>query len=211
MVTVKSDPPHHAEACWGVVVTYEEDGHVSDADADKIDYDDLLADMKESLAEENTQRRDAGYEAIQLVGWAAKPHYDPAARKLYWAKELKFGDAKDNTLNYNIRILGRKGVLVLNAVSGMQQLPEVERDMQQVLAFTNFTPGNRYEDFDASIDKVAAYGLGALVAGGIAAKTGLLAKLIALLVAFKKVLILGVVAVAAVVGKVLFGRKDQAT
>jgi uncharacterized membrane-anchored protein len=56
---------------------------------------------------------------------------------------------------------------------------------------------------------VAAYGLGALVAGGVAAKTGLLAKLLALPVAFKKVIILGVVAVAGVAGKVLFGRKRE--
>jgi uncharacterized membrane-anchored protein len=194
---------------WGVVITYEEDGHVSDDDADSIDYDALLADMRNSVAAENDARRDAGYEAIQLVGWAAKPHYDKAARKLYWAKELKFGDTADNTLNYNIRILGRKGVLVLNAVSDMRQLGKVEQDMQQVLAFTNFSARNRYEDFDASIDKAAAYGLGALVAGGVAAKTGLLAKLLALLVAFKKFIVLGVLAVAGVVGKVLLGRKDQ--
>jgi uncharacterized membrane-anchored protein len=194
---------------WGVVITYEEDGHVSDEDADSIDYDALLADMRDGVAAENDARRDAGYEAIQVIGWAAKPHYDKAARKLYWAKELKFGDGADHTLNYNIRILGRKGVLVLNAVSDMRQLGNVEQDMQQVLAFTNFTAGNRYEDFDANIDKVAAYGLGALIAGGVAAKTGLLAKLLALLVAFKKFIILGVVLAAGVVGKVLFGRKDQ--
>ena len=206
-----SDVPVIGESGWGVVITYEEDGHVADEDADKIDYNALLTDMKESIADENKERSDAGYEAIELVGWAAKPHYDKAARKLYWAKELKFGDAAHNTLNYNIRVLGRKGVLVLNAVSGMQELPKVEQDMQQVLAFTNFTPGNRYEDFDGSVDKVAAYGLGALVAGGIAAKTGLLAKLLALLLAFKKVIILGAVAMAGVVGKVMFGRKDQAT
>jgi len=204
-----SDVEVISERGWGVVITYEEDGHVSDEDADKIDYTELLADMQESVADENAQRKDAGYEAIQLVGWAATPRYDKAAKKLYWAKELKFGTASQNTLNYNIRILGRNGVLVLNAVSGMPELSKVETDMQHVLAFTNFTPGHRYEDFDASIDKVAAYGLGALVAGGIAAKTGLLAKLLALLVAFKKVIILGVVAVAGVVGKLLFGRKDQ--
>jgi uncharacterized membrane-anchored protein len=204
-----SDVSVVGEGGWGVIITYEEDGHVSDADADSIDYDALLADMRERVAAENGARRDAGYAAIELVGWAAKPHYDKTARKLYWAKELKFGDAPDHTLNYNIRVLGRKGVLVLNAVSDMQQLGKVEQDMRQVLAFTNFTAGNRYEDFDASIDKAAAYGLGALVAGGVAAKTGLLAKLLALLVAFKKFIVLGVLAVAGVVGKVLLGRKDQ--
>jgi hypothetical protein len=36
-----------------------------------------------------------------------------------------FGSEGDHTLNYNIRILGRRGVLVLNAVSGMKQLDAI--------------------------------------------------------------------------------------
>jgi uncharacterized membrane-anchored protein len=197
-----------SEGGWGVVITYEEDGHVSDEDADGIDYDEMLADMRSAIEDENEARERAGYEPMQLVGWAARPHYDTAARKLYWAKELKFGDAPTNTLNYNIRILGRKGVLVMNAVSGMDQLSRVEQDMQQVLGFTNFVPGQRYADYNAATDKLAAYGLGALVAGGVAAKTGLLTKLLALLLAFKKVIVVGVLAVAAFVGKLLTGRRD---
>src|SRR5688572_29193746 len=35
-----------AEEGWGVVVTYDEDGYISDAEADEIDYNDMLADMK---------------------------------------------------------------------------------------------------------------------------------------------------------------------
>ena len=31
---------------WGVVITYDEDGHVSDEDADQINYADLLKDMQ---------------------------------------------------------------------------------------------------------------------------------------------------------------------
>jgi uncharacterized membrane-anchored protein len=197
-----------SEGSWGVVITYEEDGHVSDADADGIDYDALLADMRSAIEDENEAREKAGYEPLQLVGWAAKPHYDHAAKKLYWAKELRFGEADTNTLNYNIRILGRKGVLVMNAVSDMSQLARVEQDMQQVLAFTNFVPGQRYADYNAATDKLAAYGLGALVAGGVAAKTGLLTKLFALLLAFKKVIIVGALAAAAAVGKLLAGRRD---
>ena len=115
--------------------------------------------------------------------------------------------ASENTLNYNIRILGRKGVLVLNAVSGMSQLPTIQERMKDVLAYTEFSPGNGYADFDPDIDKTAAYGLAALVAGGAAAKAGLFAKLIAVAIALKKFLVLAVVAVFAAVRK-LFARKQ---
>ena len=86
-------------------------------------------------------RVDAGYEPIELVGWATPPRYDSRTHKLYWAKELKFGDSDENTLNYNIRILGRRGVLVLNAVAGMSQLALVQSGMQRGAGHHRFQPG----------------------------------------------------------------------
>ena len=154
---------------------------MSDEDAAKIDYAEMLKDMQDDLKQANPQREQQGFEAIQLIGWAAPPRYDAAEKKLYWAKELQFGDAKEHTLNYNIRALGRKGVLVLNFVAGMEQLPEIEKNVGKVLAMTEFNPGNRYVDFNPSVDKVAAYGLGALIAGKVAAKVGLFATLLVLL------------------------------
>lgn len=161
-----------ADESWAVVIAYEEDGYVSDEDADSIDYAAMLADMQASSLESNAARVEAGYDEVALVGWAATPRYDKTTNKLYWAKELRFGDIPVNTLNYNVRILGRKGVLVLNLVATMPQLQEIEAVIPIVLAMTNFNPGHRYSDFDPSIDQVAAYGIGALVAGKLAAKAG---------------------------------------
>ncbi len=191
---------------WAVIISYEEDGYVSDEDADKIDYSELLRNMQDDTETENKTRIQAGYEAITLVGWAAPPRYDSASHKLFWAKELAFGDGEENTLNYNIRVLGRKGVLVLNAIAGMSQLAPVETGMQQVLAITEFNEGHRYADFDPNVDKVAAYGIGALVAGKLAAKAGLFAKFGVMLLALKKFLIPIVIGVVALFAK-LFKRK----
>ncbi|HVT34845.1 MAG TPA: DUF2167 domain-containing protein [Nevskiaceae bacterium] len=193
---------------WGVVITYDEDGHVSDSDADTIDYAQMLKDMKQQAEDSNSARKQAGYPEVHLSGWAENPHYDPAAHKIYWAKDLQFADGPDHTLNYFVRVLGRKGVLELNAIAGMSQLPAVREDMKQVLALTEFTPGNRYNDFNSSTDKVAAYGLAALVAGGIAAKTGLLAKLGVLLLSLKKFVILIFAAIAGFFKKIFGGKKQ---
>lgn len=176
---------------WAVIVQYEADGYVSDEDAGRIDYSSMLKDMQQDMREANPERIKQGFEPIELVGWATPPHYDAEGKKLYWAKELKFGDAKEHTLNYNIRVLGRKGVLVLNFIAGMEQLPLIEKNLASVLAMTEFNPGNRYMDFNPEMDKVAAYGLGALVAGKLAAKVGLLASLLLLL---KKLWLLPVLA-----------------
>jgi len=186
-----------ADESWAVVIAYEEDGYVSDENADGIDYAEMLTNMQESSRESNAARVEAGYDEVELVGWAATPRYDKAANKLYWAKELRFGSIDVNTLNYNVRILGRKGVLVLNLVATMPQLQEIETVIPTVLAMTNFNPGHRYTDFDPDVDEVAAYGIGALVAGKIAAKAGLFAKLGVLLLALKKFWIFIVIGVGA--------------
>lgn len=190
---------------WGVVITYNDDGHVSDEDAAKIDYTKLLKDMQEEDESDNAKRKQQGYTGLHLLGWAEPPYYDAQSHKLYWAKELKADDANAHTLNYNIRVLGRQGVLELTAVAGMDDLSKIKQEMPKVLAFTNFDPGNRYADYNASTDKLAAYGVAALVAGGIAAKAGLFAKLGVLLLALKKFIIIGLAAVGAFLRK-LFGR-----
>ncbi len=186
---------------WGVLITYNSDGHVSDEDAAKIDYTDLLQKMKGGLAELNTERSKQGYPSLTLAGWAEPPHYDAASHKMYWAKDLIVGNNQVHTLNYFVRVLGRQGVLELNAIAGMDQLALIRESMKQVEAFSDFTEGNRYAQFDSSTDKLAAYGLAALVAGGVAAKTGLLAKLFVMLVALKKFILIGFAAVAGLFGK----------
>ncbi|BFM15300.1 DUF2167 domain-containing protein [Maricurvus nonylphenolicus] len=160
---------------WGVEIDYEEEGYVSDENAADLDYDDLLKEMQADTRESSAYRVEAGYESIELVGWAAQPYYDAQTHKLYWAKELKFGSIDFNTLNYNVRVLGRQGVLVMNFIANMNQLSEIEASRDEVLAMASFNEGNRYSDFNPDIDKVAAYGIGGLVAGKVLAKTGLLA------------------------------------
>ena len=112
----------------------------------------------------------------------------------------------ENTLNYDIRVLGRKGVLSFNAVASMQQLPMIQDRMQDVLGFAQFTAGNTYTDFNPSVDKLAAYGIGALIAGKIAVKVGFFKLLLGGLLALKKFIIIGLAALAVLLRK-LFGRK----
>lgn len=193
---------------WGVIITYDNDGYVKDDDAATIDYAELLTEMQRGTRSENKAREKAGYPAIELVGWAEPPHYDQASHKLYWAKELTFGGEASHTLNYNIRVLGRRGVLVLNAVALMEQIEDVRRDMREVLTFAQFNEGNRYADFQPGSDHVAEYGIAALVAGGLAAKAGLFKGLLAILIASKKLLIVAVVGLGVWLKK-LFSRQPK--
>lgn len=202
MLFPASSTPFDA-AAWGVTIEYVEEGYVSDADADDINYADLLEQMKEDTALANEARLEQGYQAITLIGWATEPYYDANTNKLYWAKEVQFGNAEPHTLNYNIRVLGRKGVLVLNFIAGMDQLDTIDANLDNVLAMAEFKEGSQYDDFNPDIDEVAAYGLGGLVAGKVLAKTGILAMA---LVFLKKFWLLIPVVIASFWRK-LWGRK----
>lgn len=167
-------------------IQYDEIGYVEDKDADDIDYDELLTQIKEDTKEENIERKKEGYEPITIVGWASTPFYDKEKKILHWAKEIKFGSEAQNTLNYNIRILGRKGVLVLNAIAGTSELPLVQKDINKVIDIVSFNKGYTYEEFDSSIDNVAAWTIGGLVAGKVLTKVGFFA----ILAKFGKIIVI---------------------
>jgi uncharacterized membrane-anchored protein len=180
-------------ASWGVTIEYAEDGYVSDDNVEDIDYADLLAEMKADVQEESKWREEEGYPSIALIGWAEKPYYDQKTHKLYWAKEIKFGESEQNTLNYNVRALGRQGYLVMNFIASMDQLNEVNAARDEVLAMARFNDGHKYSQFDPDIDDVAAYGIGGLIAGKVLAKTGLFALALVFLKKFWFVLFLPLV------------------
>ena len=151
---------------WGIIILYEDIGYISDADAARINYANLLAEMQKDLETANEAREKAGYRPMHLVGWAKAPTYDASTHKLAWAKEINNGEGTPNTLNYNIRVLGRGGVLVLSVVAPMARLHQIEQSIPKILASVEFNPGFRYDDFKIGPDKVAPFGLAGLVAGG---------------------------------------------
>jgi len=206
---VKADETPFTESSFCINITYAEEGFIEDNDAKDIDYDELLETMQEDTQASNQYREEAGYEKIELIGWASEPYYDELTKKLHWAKELRFGDyVGANTLNYNIRILGRKGYLQLNAIGEMAVLENVKNSIHPILTSVNFNKGNTYADFDPDIDKVAAYGIGGLIAGKILLKAGLFAKFGIVLVKFWKVIL---IAIAALFGgfKKFFSKKRK--
>jgi uncharacterized membrane-anchored protein len=190
---------------YAFIIQYEDIGYVKDKDADKINYDDLLKSLKEESAKDNQERIKMGGFAMNLIGWASTPYYDKEKKVLHWAKEFSIADQEENTLNYDIRVLGRKGVLRLQAVAGISALDSVKAHIGDVLAMVNFNEGHKYSDFDSKTDKVAAWTIGGLVAGKILAKVGFWP----LILKFLKFIIAGVVIAGGAVWRFITGRKKK--
>ncbi|MFO7597271.1 MAG: DUF2167 domain-containing protein [Desulfocurvibacter africanus] len=196
------------ESGWVAIIDFDPVGFVSDDDAEGIDYDELMESMRKGTEEANRIRAENGYEPVHLLGWAQEPYFDSEAKKLYWAKRLKFGDSEDEVLNYNIRVLGRRGVLNLNVVASMSELGQVNGRANELLKLVSFSKGNTYAEYDSKIDKAAGYGIAGLIAGGVLTKAGFFKALLAGILAFKKVIIVGLIAVGSAVFSI-FRRKSR--
>lgn len=163
---------------WGAVITWVGDGYVADADAAGVDYADLLRQLKAGEAEENRILVADGYPASNIVGWAQQPSYDATRHNLIWAKEIAFTGSPENTLNYDVRVLGREGVLSMNIVALMSDLDAIRPEATKLMNTASFQPGARYADYREGTDKKASYGVAGLIAGGaalaVAKKAGLL-------------------------------------
>jgi len=190
---------------YAYLLEYEDIGYVKDKDANEINYDDLMKDMKEGEKKSNEERSKLELNTMEMIGWAEKPHYDKEKKHLYWAKEFRVSGEDENTLNYDIRILGRKGVLNLSAIASMEQLDSVNKNLNNVLSMVSFNKGNTYSDFDSKTDNIAAWTIGGLVAGKILAKVGFFA----LILKNIKLIGLAIVAFGGAAWRFITGRRKK--
>ncbi len=190
---------------YAILIYFAEEGYVKDEDAEDLDYDELLETMQEDTREGNKQREKMGYEGVELIGWASAPFYDQENKKLHWAKELQFKETEGRTLNYDIRVLGRRGYLELSFISDIEQLDEVKANIPAILESVDFEQGHSYFDFDPSIDEVAAVGIGGLIAGKVLAKAGFFA----IIAKFGKFILIGILAAFGALRRFVFGGKKE--
>ena len=212
-IVVAEDPNEQ----WGIIISYDESGHV--ADNEKIDQAALLKAIREGTEESNKERVEHGFTELHVGDWSESPHYDATVHRLVWG--LPATSARGTTINYNTRVLGRRGVVSLNLLSDPARFPVEKAHAATLLAATTFKQGARYQDFDKKNDKVAEYGLMGLILGGAGigaaklVKVGLIAGLwkylIAFLLAAKKAIVLLFVGIGAGIKRIFGGKKVAAT
>ncbi len=202
-------PADDPDASWFVVMSYVDSGYIRDDDAKDWNADELLANLKAGTDEQNRERKARGIPEMEVLGWVEAPRYDAATHRLVWSaatKDKSAPGASPRGVNYNTYALGREGYISLNLVTEYASIATDRPLANRLLGALEFSAGRRYADFNASTDRVAEYGLAALVGGFAAKKLGLFATLGVLLVKFWKVLAIAGVGLAAGLGKLL-GRK----
>lgn len=202
--------PKSDEEDWVITVNFDKAGYIKDDDAKNWDVKELLDSLREGTEQSNEERKKRGFPELTVDGWVEAPKYDSNTQRLVWsvaAKHKGAGAEEDPTVNYNTYALGRDGYITLDLITQQSLVPKDKTAVLAVLDNLNYVDGKRYADFNSSTDKVAEYGLAALVAGVAAKKLGLFAVIAAFLAKFAKVGILAAAALGGGLWKRLRGKK----
>jgi uncharacterized membrane-anchored protein len=183
---------------WFAVFEFDDSGYVEDDEGDELDAEAILDSLREGNDAANAERKRRGWSALELVGWVTPPRYDARTHNLEWATKGRSDGML--SVNHNTRLLGRRGVMSATLVAAPEDFDAALPPFREMLTGFSYKPGQSYAEYRSG-DKVAEYGLTALVAGGAAAaaaKSGLLGKL-------WKVAVAAVIAVGAFVKRIFGG------
>ena len=189
---------------WWAVFEFDETGYVSDEEKSSLDAAAMLKSIQEGTEAGNKERKRRGWSTLTVTGWVQPPNYSSETHNLEWATKAKDNETNRFSVNHNTRYLGRRGVMSVTLVTGPEELASTLPEFRNAMGSFSYTPENSYKAFVKG-DKVAEYGLTALVVGGAtaaAAKTGLLKSL-------WKVIVAAVVGLGALVKKFFSGNKQE--
>lgn len=205
--------PQVESSMWFVVFSFEKSGYVRDDERKSLDAAAILKTLRRGNDAANRERESRGWEQLVIDGWAREPYYDSLTNNLTWSLRVAAKGNTEMSVNHSVRLLGRRGVMHADLVADPADMANAVAAFDSIVSTYTYLDGHKYAEWREG-DKVAAYGLTALVAGGAgvaAAKLGLFPKMwkliITVLVAAKKLVVVVVVAIGAAV-KRLFRKKE---
>ena len=189
---------------WYLVFEFDDTGYIKDDEKNSLDPDAMLDSIRKATVASNRERAKRGWPTISVTGWAQPPRYNAENHNLEWA--ITGASENHELINWNTRLLGRSGVMRVTLVTDQAHLSGTMPYYQRLIDGFSYKTGHRYAEFRQG-DKIAKYGLTALVVGGataVAVKTGLLKYI-------WKILIVGFAAVAGFLKKLFSRRKTEGT
>lgn len=200
--------PANCEAFYQIsvayVISYDNCGYIKDDDATTIDYDELMKQIQEASSENNKNL--PLEQQLTIKGWAVPPQYIKSTHTLIWAKSI--GSINGDIVNYDMRVLGKEGMVSVNAVTDFSALDEIKTKSDMIINSVVYDRGYAYSDFDPTVDRISDWTITGLIAGGALAKSGVLAKLGVFLLKCWKFIVIGAVAIGASI-KSLFSRRKK--
>lgn len=156
---------------------FVDDGFIKGDDWSNVDANDFLQEMIKGSKENNKERIKNGYKTVTDLSWHIKPQFNEDLGYVFYSLVVQFDDGSE-TYNSTAMVLGRKGYTDITFLFKENIADLMPGEIDKVVKNFKYNSGVQYSDFKSG-DKVAAYGVGALVAGSLGikglAKTGALA------------------------------------
>ena len=155
----------------------------------------LITEMRQTQEAWKDQLKEEGRNYVEELNWIYKPTFDSEKNAVYVSYEGSWNGKKGKykSMQTNSIVLGRNGYLDISFVSSitnettkeeLQQIANLAKDFTDGI---DFLEGSKHADYKSG-DKVAALGIGSLVAGTLGvkalAKVGFLAKIAPFLMKF---------------------------
>lgn len=153
---------------------YTDSGYVKTDDWTDVDPDKFIKDIKENYKASNATREQNGQPTITNVTWKKKPYLDGVYNSVYFALNVTWSN-NTSTVEGKAIILGREGYTTASYVGGTDGYNE--QMLLNLSKIHKFNSTKEYKDWKSG-DKVAAAGIGALLAttlGVKALKPGIIA------------------------------------
>ena len=135
--------PH--DLAWVAYFSFSPTGYIQDDES--LEADALLDSITEGTRHGNAERRKRGWDTLRVLGWSFEPKYDQQLNALEWAILAETEESRSRLVNYNTRLLGRRGVMEVTLVTDPELLDESVATFKGLMPGYEFAAGENYAEF----------------------------------------------------------------
>lgn len=168
---------------YDVFLDYRDDGYVKLDDWKNVNSNNLLSGLREIAKANAIYLKEKNLDYVNKIDWIYKPTLNQENKSVSYSYKVDWNSGQKSMESKNL-ILGKKGYLESAFVVAYKKDIDLKYESDFSKDFVNgviFNEGFKHSDYKPG-DKIAAAGIGGLVAGSLGvkvlAKTGLLAKLL---------------------------------
>lgn len=168
---------------YDVFLDYKDDGYVKLDDWKNVNSNNLLSKLREIAKSNAIYLKEKNLDYVNKIDWIFKPTLNKKNKSVSYSYKVDWNSGQQSMESKNL-ILGKKGYLESAFVVAYKEDIDLEYESDFSKDFVNgviFKEGFKHSDYKPG-DKIAAAGIGGLVAGSLGikalAKTGVLAKLL---------------------------------
>ena len=164
---------------------YKDEGYVKLDDWKDVNPDKFIKQMQSDAKEVNKIRIENNFETVEGIEWLQEPTLDKDKNSVYYALLVEWSDG-EISVNASTLILGRYGYTKATYTGDPEEFKINKKEiLSNIVANYSFVEKKKYTNFSTG-DKVAAAGIGGLLAASMGIKAFKAGGIAALLILLKK-------------------------